>query len=211
MKIAYNLETTQFFSLIFFLLSFSLLNCPLPLKKTPKMLKKTLDFAYRKILYIRYDKNAKTLVTWKPFNIFTQFFFLGPFPLLSYPSPLPNHPKCWKKPSYKERRSRQNHVFAESQSFKRANSNFGKDLFSGDPLFQSKHQEEGLRAKKRLRSYYLCWFLSVCSLKKADTVFLRFNLDRSSEGFGRPDSWFIDINPRSCKVNALWFEIKQSY
>ena len=157
MKIAYNLKNTQFFLLIFF--SFDIFSPRLSIttEKPPKMLKKTLDFVNQKILYIRYNKNAKTPVTWKPFNISTHFFFLGPFPFLSYPSPLANHPKCWKKPSYKERSSQQNHVFAESWLFKRVNSNFGEDLFSGGPLFQSKHQEEGLRAKKRLKSNYLCW------------------------------------------------------
>ena len=147
-KIAHNLKTGWLFLLIFFSFVIFFPQLSITTEKTPNMLKNNQNYAYHKNLYIRYNKNAKTLVTWKPFNISTQFFFLGSFPLLSYPSPLANYPKGWKKPSYKERSSRQNHVFVESQSFKRLNLNFGEDLFSCGPLFQSKHQDEGLRAKK---------------------------------------------------------------
>ena len=123
-KIAHILKTIQLFDSIFSLMSFSLLSCPLPLKKPQKMLKNTLDYAYHKNLKIRYTKNAKTLITWKPFNFSTQFFFQGSFPLLSYPSQVTNHPKCWKNPSYKERRlglvCRQTLV----QLFRWSNSNF---------------------------------------------------------------------------------------
>ena len=123
-KIVHNSKLVELFDLIFFPGVNSSPQLSITNKKPAKILKNTLNHTYHKNLYMIYIGNAKTRITQKPFNISTQFFFLGPFPLLSYPLLLPNHPKSSKKSPYKERRSLRNHVSVESQSFKRQILNF---------------------------------------------------------------------------------------
>ena len=123
-KIVRNTKTVELFYLIFVPSVNSSPQLSITNEKPAKILKNTLKNTYHKNLYIIYIRNAKTRITQKPFNISTQFFFLGPFPLLSYPLLLPNHPKSSKKSPYKERRSLRNHVSVESQSFKRQILNF---------------------------------------------------------------------------------------
>ena len=120
-KIVHNSKTVVLEDLIFFPGVNSSPQLSIANEKPAKTIKNTLNHTYFKNPYIR---NAKTRITQKPFNILTQFFFLGPFPLLSYPLLLPNHPKSSKKSPYKERRSLRNHVSVESQSFKRQILNF---------------------------------------------------------------------------------------
>ena len=92
-KIVHNSKTVELFDLIFFPGVNSTPQLTITDDKPAKMLKNTLKNTYHKNLYIIYIRNAKTRITQKPFNILTQFFFLRPFPLLSYPLLSPNHPK----------------------------------------------------------------------------------------------------------------------
>ena len=113
-NIVHNLKTVQLFDSIFFPGVISSPQLPITNEKPAKMLQNILIHTYRKNLYIMYIRNAKMLITRKPFNISTQFFFLGSFPLLIYPLLLPNHPKSSKNSPYKERSTLGNHVSVES-------------------------------------------------------------------------------------------------
>ena len=92
-KIVHNSKTVELEDLIFFPGVNSSPQLSIANEKPAETLKNTLNHTFFKNLYIIYIWNAKTRITQKPFNILTQFFFLGSFPLLSYPLLLPNHPK----------------------------------------------------------------------------------------------------------------------
>ena len=149
-KIVHNLKTVQLFDSIFFPGVISSPQLSITNKKPAKMLQNILNHTYHKNLYIMYIRNAKMLITRKPFNISTQFFFLGSFPPLSYLLLLPNHPKSSKKPSYKERSTLLSYPQTLVQLFRWFNSNFSgrRSIFSRSTL-PKKYFGRGLGPKKQ--------------------------------------------------------------